>query len=219
MSKAIKVFNPNGLPTIKHTELVDLQGDFKNITQREIEKLQNSILKHGIFLPKFVWEDAGVYWTLDGHQTKKALQGLEADYQVPEIPIVKVEAKDKVDAIEKLYIINSRYGKINAESDFVIMNEIYDELLTDIIEIPELNLLEMDLFKKDSFDSIVDQFDDGEKKSGKNSNWIFIQYYADDIKYKQVKGILKEHMINEHEVDSAWFHKLITADKLIKEAK
>lgn len=139
--ESIKVYNEDNLPTIDYNQLEDLQGDLKTIKQTELNKLKKSIMKHGIFLPKFVWKNNGKYWTLDGHQTKKALTELADQYDIPNIPIAKIKAKSKKDAIEKLLIINSRYGKINRQTELL---EIFDfkkiDKLVNEIEIPELNI-------------------------------------------------------------------------------
>ncbi len=142
----IKVDNPNGLPTIDYHELEDLQMDLKTIGREELNKLKNSIIKHGIFLPKFVWENKGKYWTLDGHQTKKALESLSTEYKIPKIPIVKINAKNRQDAVEKLLIINSRYGRYNVGT--FLLDEIE---IPDFIEIPELGLVTQHLLSDDEF--------------------------------------------------------------------
>lgn len=140
MKKKIKVDNPNDLPTVTWEQLEDLQMDFKTITWVDLNKLKSSIIKHGIFLPKFVWEHGGKFWTLDGHQTKRALMELEGEYDVPELPIVKIKAKNKKDAIEKLLVINSRYGKVNRKTEIFDFYDFDFEDLVGEIEIPELKL-------------------------------------------------------------------------------
>mgnify|MGYP000947974184 CR=1 FL=1 len=95
-------------------------------------------------MPKAIWFDPdGKANILDGHQTKKALASLEADgWEIPEIPYITINAKDRKDAAEKLLQINSRYAKMNPnttwlkEFDFD-MGEI--EQLIVSIEIPELD--------------------------------------------------------------------------------
>lgn len=133
MPEKIKVDNPNGLPTIDYHELEDLQGDLKTINEEELGKLKKSIIKHGVFLPKLVWHNQSKYWTLDGHQTKKALESLSKDHDIPKIPIVKIKAAGKKDAIEKLLIINSRYGKFNMGAEDID----FGQMEMDIIDIPE----------------------------------------------------------------------------------
>ena len=68
MDKKIIVKNPNNLPTTSYKNLKDLQGNLKTISKDNLEKLKQSILKYGIFVPKFVWiENNKNYWIEDGH--------------------------------------------------------------------------------------------------------------------------------------------------------
>ena len=141
MSKKITVKNPNHLPTTSYKNLKDLQGNLKTISKDNLEKLKQSILKYGIFIPKFVWiENNKNYWIEDRHQTIKALAALEKEnYIIPDIPYVKVECESKKDAAEKLLQINSRYGIINPETTFFEDFDIDLDFINNI-EIPELNI-------------------------------------------------------------------------------
>ena len=141
MNKKIIVNNSNHLPTTSYKNLKDLQGDLKTLSKENLEKLKQSILKHGIFIPKFVWiQNNKNYWIEDGHQTIKALAALEKeDYTIPDIPYVKVECNNKKDAAEKLLQINSRYGIINPETTFFEDFDI-DLSFIENIEIPELDI-------------------------------------------------------------------------------
>ena len=109
MEKKIEVHNPMNLPTVHYTELEDLQGDFKSLPPENYEKLKASILKHGIFVPKFVWRSGKKLYCIDGHQTKRVLASVEKDgILVPKIPIVFIRAKTRQEAVEKLLVINDR---------------------------------------------------------------------------------------------------------------
>ncbi len=60
--KQIQVHNPGNLPVMSYRELQDFQE--KILSTREIEpgalrKLRNSLIKHGVFVPKFTWIDSG----------------------------------------------------------------------------------------------------------------------------------------------------------------
>jgi len=146
----IKIYNPNNLPTIPYAKLEDFQRDLKKrITEEALDKLKKSILKHGIFVPKFVYKENGQYLTMDGHQTKKALISLEVDgYEIPEIPIVEIQAKDRKDAAEKLLQINSRYAEMNPETTFFEDFELDLDILEDI-EIPELKVFDFEANPKE----------------------------------------------------------------------
>jgi len=142
MIKKIIVHNPNHLPTTSYKNLKDLQGNLKTLSSENLEKLKQSILKHGIFIPKFVWiENSKNYWIEDGHQTIKALASLEKEgYTIPDVPYVKVECDNKKDAAEKLLQINSRYGIINPETTFFEDFDIDLDFINEI-EIPELDII------------------------------------------------------------------------------
>lgn len=141
MNKKIIVKNPNHLPTTSYKNLKDLQGDLKTLSNENLEKLKQSIIKYGIFVPKFVWiENNKNYWIEDGHQTIKALAALEKEgYVIPDIPYVKVECENKKDAAEKLLQINSRYESVNPETTFFEDFDIDLDFINSI-EIPELNI-------------------------------------------------------------------------------
>jgi hypothetical protein len=136
----IIVHNPNNLPIIDFHKFKELQGDLKITTPAKIEKLKNSIIKYGIFVPKFTWIDNDTYHIEDGHQTIKALTELEkGGYTVPPIPYVEIQAKDKKDAGEKLLMIDSRFADINPDTSFFKAFDIGLEFAEEI-EIPELEL-------------------------------------------------------------------------------
>ena len=153
--KQIKVHNPGNLPVRPYQELHDFQDDFKHEIEPEaLKKLKNSLVRHGVFVPKFVWLDGEKACIIDGHQTRKALESLEAEgYTIPPIPYVEIQAESRADATEKLLQINSRYAKINPESDFLRDLENAKELL-ERIEIPEIRLDLIDVPKIDPADNI-----------------------------------------------------------------
>jgi len=153
MGRKVEIHNENDLPTVSYKKIKDFQEDLKlDLLPYELDKLKRSILKHGIFNPKFVWKNGDDYFMLDGHQTKKALASLEDDgYEVPEIPIVLINAKDRRDALEKLLILNSSYGKINKKSGLL---DKYD-LQFDLFEIREFELSKIEI----DYEKEVDEFE------------------------------------------------------------
>ncbi|MEW6505504.1 MAG: hypothetical protein AB1457_16220 [Chloroflexota bacterium] len=144
--KKVKIHNPAGLPVMAYREMQGFQGDLKLEPSAEaVEKLKRSILKHGIFVPKFVWVDSqGVHRILDGHQTRAALEALELEgYEVPPIPYVGVRAKNEKDAAEKLLQLNSRYAEMNSETKWfeqIGFNGDELEALLEAVEVPDLDI-------------------------------------------------------------------------------
>ena len=112
----IKAHNPNNLPTIDYRDLIELQpNSFKDLSQKNFDKLSNSFNVHGFITPYFVWKDKGKHFILDGHQRSRVLSTLEPNGL--EVPYILIEAKNKQEAAKKLLAIDSRYGKRTAEGE------------------------------------------------------------------------------------------------------
>ena len=120
-----------------------LQGNYKNRTEKQIEKLRNLIVKRGIRFPSFVARIEGDVWAIDTHGRLLAYERLENEgYAIPPIPVVYVHAKDKNEAKQLLLECDSRYGSVSQSGfdefveDFEIsafideadMNEFYEGL-------------------------------------------------------------------------------------------
>lgn len=141
----VKVSNQTNLPTIDFHKLSVIQGDLKTLSETNKAKLCKSILKHGFFVPCFLWKSGEDMFILDATQRYLALKELEKQgYIIPDIPYIEIEAKDKKDAAKKLLQITSRYGEINPETSFFEDFNIELDYINDI-EIPELNLAFEDL--------------------------------------------------------------------------
>ena len=54
-------------------KLTPLQGELKELSDVNFEKLKQSILKHGITFPFFVWQSDGENYILDGTQRDRVL--------------------------------------------------------------------------------------------------------------------------------------------------
>ena len=153
--KTIKVENPNSLPTVSYEKLEDLQGDLKTLPEENLEKLKRSIRQFGFKIPKFVWIDRGHYFLLDGHQTKKALESLEAEgYTIPEVPYAEVKAKGRQEAAKILLEINSRYGEYNPNTSFFEDFDIDLDFIKDI-KIPELDIMLEDMEQSEIVEDVV----------------------------------------------------------------
>lgn len=140
---------------IELSKFKELQGNLKDLTEANYNKLKESILKYGFISPFFSWFDGKTYWILDAHQRYRVLTNLEKDgYDIPKLPTVLIEAKDKRTAKEILLTINSKYGKMTAEGLYEFINEVNFEIDFDnikaILDFPDLDLNSFDLgFNKD----------------------------------------------------------------------
>lgn len=89
-----KTVNKSNLPMIDYRELVPLQGNLKDLTKANYQKLLKSIEKEGFFVPAFVWFNDGVPYILDAHQRHRVLtnENIEFENSGFEIPYIEIEA-------------------------------------------------------------------------------------------------------------------------------
>src|SRR5262249_45628851 len=94
---------------LRLSDLTPLQGDLKELNEVNFEKLKQSILKHGITFPFFIWEGDGENHILDGTQRDRVLKRMADDgYQVPPLPCALIHAKNRKEAAEKILLISSQ---------------------------------------------------------------------------------------------------------------
>src|SRR5258705_12362682 len=108
-------------------ELIPLQGELKELSDVNFEKLKQSILKHGITFPFFIWQSEGENYILDGTQRDRVLKRMAEDgYGVPSLPCALIEAKNRKDAAEKILLISSQNGRVTDEGlyEFLSTNDI-----------------------------------------------------------------------------------------------
>ena len=102
----------DGTEYIDFKKLIPFQGDLKKLNINNLKKLKESIKKYGFSTPAFVWKSGETKYILDAHQRVKALNSLfKEGYDIPDIPIVYIHAKDQQEAKEKLLHITSSYGE------------------------------------------------------------------------------------------------------------
>src|SRR5215813_12089185 len=120
-------------------DLTPLQGELKELTGANFEKLKQSILRHGITFPFFIWQSEGKNYILDGTQRDRVLLELvAAGYKCPPLPCALIDAKDKREAAEKILLISSQYGRMTEESldEFLAENDLSFLELADELELP-----------------------------------------------------------------------------------
>jgi hypothetical protein len=96
--------------------LLEFQGNLKRLSEKNREKLIGSICTKGFIAPLFVWDDAGDWKLLDGHQRLKTLIWMrEHGWDIPLLPVDIIEAEDEQDAKRKLLAITSQYGEFDID--------------------------------------------------------------------------------------------------------
>lgn len=107
------VHNPNNLPTIPIADLLPTQGDLKDLTKDNYEKLKKNIERRGFIDPVAVWEDKnGIKYILNGHQRQRVLTN---EGWLEPIPYFNVPAKTLQEAAAIVLELTSQYGKITQE--------------------------------------------------------------------------------------------------------
>lgn len=106
-----------GSDVLSIDKILEFQGKLKKLTKENENKLRNAMLEKGFIAPFFVWDDSGNRRLLDGHQRLKTLLNMQKDgFDIPELPVVYVDAENEKDAKEKLLLITSQYGEFELEN-------------------------------------------------------------------------------------------------------
>jgi DNA modification methylase len=114
----MKIHNLSNLPVIDYRAVKGLQGDLKDLSVTNHDKLLRVLNNRGFTTPLFVWhnaEDDGWY-LMDGHQRVKTMVRNDlndnGNYNVPYALIPGASLKE---AKEQLLEITSQYGRITQE--------------------------------------------------------------------------------------------------------
>jgi hypothetical protein len=101
------------LPKIDYRNLKELQGNLKDLSSENYQKLLKSFKEFGFIVPLFIWKKGREWMIVDAHQRCRVLN--KENIEPYELPYVEIEAKDEAEAKKKLLVISSQYGKITQE--------------------------------------------------------------------------------------------------------
>jgi len=127
--------------TLALSDLEEFQGDLKERTDTDKERLTSSIKDFGFSFPFFVWHDEKEIknWVIDGHGRMEVLSLLESEgYEIPLLPVIYIKAKSKDEAKSLLLHANSLYGETNREELLALIEECGANI--DDLSFPEFNL-------------------------------------------------------------------------------
>ena len=127
---------------IELQNLTPMQGELKELSTANFDKLKRSIVRHGVTFPFFVWQHDGVDYILDGTQRDRVLSRMVAEgYHCPALPCALIEARDRKEAAEKILLISSQYGHMTEESldEFLSENDLSFLELSDELELPSID--------------------------------------------------------------------------------
>ena len=112
MSQKLEIINKvKNTKTLSWEELKKYEfNTLKESKNRDVSKLKNSIINDGFSFPFYIWE--GHRYVIDGAGRDKALLELEKEgYEIPDLPIVEIEALNKQEAKKKVLLVSSSYGE------------------------------------------------------------------------------------------------------------
>ena len=126
-------------------ELHPSQGDLKELSKDDFEKLKLSIKTNGFLHSPHIWfdKDTKKWQILDGHSRVLAAKALRNEgYHVGKIKCMAVLADTKKKAMEYILLMSSSYGKMSNESmsDFFINNELAFEDIAPMLDLPNVDL-------------------------------------------------------------------------------
>jgi hypothetical protein len=124
----IQIHNLSSLPLIDYRTVKPLQGELKDLTDKNYQKLKNVLLKRGFTIPLFVWHNKE-YYIMDGHGRQRVM--VKEDMTPYEVPYVEIEAKNLKDAKTQLLEITSQYQTITQEG--------FDAFTADLPEVEDIN--------------------------------------------------------------------------------
>ena len=139
--KAIQI-KCEGASTLPLDSLEPFQGEFKSLDRINAERLKREILMDGFSDPFNIWRDQDHFWILDGHQRRLVLLSLRKDgYEIPDLPVVWVEADSFEQAKRKVLAQASQYGEVDQAGLIEMMNSACLETseLIDTFRFPEID--------------------------------------------------------------------------------
>jgi len=119
----------NQLSTIDYTTLIPWQGNLKDLSVTNYNKLKKSLTEFGFFVPLFVWFKDGNPYLMDGTQRHRVL--MKECAEPKDLPFIAIEAETEQDAKKKLLVISSQYGRTTQEGMDEFAFDIDDEWLKD----------------------------------------------------------------------------------------
>jgi len=144
----IKVKN---CPLIPINKLEIIQGNLKELSKVNYDKLKDRIARLGFDAPIFVWKGK----VLDGTQRIRTVQKMIEDgYSLPgnKLPIVEIQAKDINEAKERLLGYISQFGKVTDEGLYEFIQGL--DIDFGSLDLPDFN---MDKFKIGWFEKEIAQ--------------------------------------------------------------
>lgn len=132
-----------GADVLSFPDLTPFQGELKDLSKENYDRLRNEIIQRGFSAPFFVWQSEGKNYIEDGHQRLRVIEKLAQDgWEIPPLPVSWVFAKDKKEAKRKLLAFASQYGTFNEQGlyQYTLEAELSIGEMQKEYNFPEVNL-------------------------------------------------------------------------------
>lgn len=123
-------------------KLTPFQGDLKDLSKENYERMKLNLLELGFSEPMIVWDSPTGLMILNGHQRHRVMTQMKAEgFKIPQIPCVIVKAKDETEAKKKVLALTSQYGEITKEGlyEFITNAGIDFKSLEKAFHFPDIN--------------------------------------------------------------------------------
>lgn len=122
LNKTIKI-NIKDPTFINYEDMYILQGDLKDLSKENYDKLRKVIIEDGISENQVVWPNPKnkKYAILNGSQRFRVYGNLiKEGYNLSKVPVTKVQAKDEQEAVKICLTLASQYGDVNDDGLYAL---------------------------------------------------------------------------------------------------
>lgn len=133
-------------------QLVPFQGQLKDLSDENYERLKREILNTGFSFAVHVWKNPSdqQWYIVDGHQRCETLNRMSKEgFIIPEVPVVPVEADSFQEAKRRVLQGTSQYGRVTGQGLFDFVTEHFS--IDDAIASFDLPGIDLEKFKLDYF--------------------------------------------------------------------
>lgn len=157
MEKTVKINVEKDLVYLDINDILPFQGELKDLSKENYNRLRASILDVGYIQPINVWKNPkdNLYYTEDGHQRIRVLKEMRSTekYNIPKIPCSVIIAPSEHVAKRIILYLVSQFGTISSQGlyEFQIANNIMPETLGDF-KLPDFDV---EKFKAEFFEEPI----------------------------------------------------------------
>ncbi len=144
-----------GAEVIDIDDIVHFQGNLKDLSKDNYDKLRKQILELGFSEPISVWKNDGKYYAINGHQRLRVLTEMRKAEKIviPPIPISIIEAKSELEAKKKVLALTSQFGEMTNEGLFEFISDA--KITIDDLSDFKFADVDLDVFKVEFFDAPI----------------------------------------------------------------